>query len=106
VRGDEQRDASGEKNSTERHGQKDRPPKSVLSFLAGLKTRDARTGLGIYESCIGPALNSDFELGLLIHSRARAYLWVSTGPGSMCLVTRDALFRGDIASNVFSILAG
>jgi hypothetical protein len=83
MRGYEQCDASGENNSTERHGQKNKPAKNGLSFVAGLKREGARTGLGIEETCIGPALNSDFASRLLIHSRARAHLWVSTGRGNI-----------------------
>ena len=72
MRGHKQSDSGGEKNSAKDHGEENRPTEGGAALLPGFKGKDARGGLGIDETSLGPALNRGFELGALLHGLARS----------------------------------
>jgi len=72
MRGHKQSDSGGEKNTAKDHSEENRPTERGAALLSGFKGKDARRGLGIDETGLGPALNRGFELGTLSHGFARS----------------------------------
>ena len=69
VRGHEQSDPGGHKNSAERHREENWPSKSGATFVPGFEIEDARSNLCIDDPSLSPPLNLGFELAALIHVR-------------------------------------
>lgn len=86
MRGHEQSDSGCEKNPAKGHGEKNRPSKSGAPFLHGFKSKNARSGLCIDQTSLGPSLNPRFELGTLLQGFTRP------------CVAPDRPFRASISS--------
>src|SRR6267378_1626383 len=93
MRSHEQSDSGSEENPAEGHGEKNRPPESGAPFLPGLKSKNARSGLCIDQTSLGPPLNPRFESGTVIHGFSRPSVGLRADSATYNWSLQNAMLR-------------